>query len=140
MYFRLKDLLKNYKSKILHGASNCVDLLLSRSLGIYTKVEQQNLIGTGYKICGNHVNELLKDWSLLNYHHFLTEWKTSKKAHIKKCSFPHDILPNVHTVDVTLVSNQLPELQKGQAKFILQSQGILLHPGLRKFIFLNSIN
>lgn len=105
---------------------------------MYSQIDQQNLIDAGRFICDGHVKELLTKWSTFNYNHYLTEKVNGSK--VKKCSFPRNLLPDVHGSRPTLVSNSLPELQRNQTKFILEKYGIHLHPGLRKFNLLHFTN
>lgn len=122
--------IKNRTSKNLFGASNSADLLLARSIGVFSIDDQQTYITNNYYVCESHIKELLTKWYILTYEHFDHEQQNPMRP---ICSFPTiEPFNNLHTKRTKTIGTDLPQLTKQQAEFVLTHYGILLHPGLCK--------
>lgn len=125
--------IKDHASKNLFGASNPADLLLCRSMGVYSADEQNIFLTNGSWVCEQHLNEILKKWKTFSYKHFDHQ---NQSPNDSICSFPSiDQFNNLHTRRTKIKGNDLPELTKQQAEFMFVNYGVLLHPGLRKINF-----
>lgn len=123
--------IQNQRSQNLYGASNPADLLLCRSVGVFSFGEQQRYLTDNHFVCEGHVDELLTYWKLPKYNHLNSKSGGSREP---ICSFPSiEPFNNLHTRKTKITGRDLPQLSKQQAEFILNNYGVFLHPGLCKF-------
>jgi hypothetical protein len=116
----------------MFGANNVADMILSRGAGEfdldYTDEAVRTRMATTF-ICEKHKKELSSQWNR-DKKRFIYRGNGSTAK--KMCSIPNDLVP-VHTNND---GKQIPErgqnLQKKEAKALLQQIGVLLHIGIRK--------
>lgn len=126
----MNDLIQNENQGIL-GAVNELDLVLSRGQGLFDVNFDDEQVKEGWgkrKICEGHRKELSTNWKSRAYFHFFVKHSNRKPV----CSFP-EVLEKHESRPLILTKI---EINRDEARSILIKEGVLLHIGLRKHLFL----